>query len=1270
MKNQNSGQSNVKIFKRAARHFAALPLMACLVTFLQVAHAGSYYWDPQGLAGPSDGSGNWDDQTVSNWWTGNSSTTWTNLPANPNGGNSTNAIIGAGVLGTYYITNINPVEATTLTFSNAGSYTISGNQLGVMTPSSFNGPVLISLPNTTNTISANGTANLGLVMNQGNDISNAPNSVLTLSSGLYEYGGNPRFEGVNMANSTVNLTGGTVSDSTSASTFQVSGITMNITNAIFNATARLDISRNAVQSAAQAATTINVYNGGQLNANTKAGSNSGNHLQLTRTGGETILNVYSGGLVSTVGGGFSGNNINTAGNIRILPDSGGQATLNILGGTVLAGVGANVLGSAGTWNQYLTTVTFFDSNPTLNVNSLALLNMQSGSLTAYAITFGAPGGTSTGPTNGINVKGGTLYLGAGNISHPASTGTNFSVNLSGGTVAAIQNWSSPCSVPINLTNVNGNITFQTADIGGSPFNMAFSGPFTGTGGFNLIGGGTLTLSGPNNYSGASVISNGTLVVSTASSPAGGALTLEGGPTVSIQVASGLSWTIGNLTYDTGTPTADFYYDGFNPGTRTPAIQVNGNLSFNVTPLATAEGTAIPDGIYPLVKYTGTLSGTPPTTVIINGSSTIGYISNNITAKAIELVVTNSSVSTPLTWGVGNGVWDTSTPNWSKNGLSSIYADGDAVQFDDTASGPFPITVTVAKTVVSPGSITVTAAGNYTIAGPGAIGGSGGLIKSSSGTLTLSGTNTYSGGTAISGGTVDINFGGNSINNSAIGTGLLTIGGANIDNTSGKAITLLPQEPELWNGGWTFVGTTNLNLGTGSVTLTNGVLPLNVVSNILEVDGQIGDLGYNYGIEKVGAGTLVLSNANTFSGGMNVAAGTLVINNAGAVGTGTLTLAATIDNQSGAPITLTGPSTISMYSFTFLGTANLDLGSAPITVQSATLNVSNNTLTVEGDLNGSSTAITKNGPGALTIDGTGNSGSVAFTINAGTVYADRDFGFPTFGVTQPITVNSNGALVVLNPSGTQFNQNSLILNGGLVELNGDSETVGNVNFNSGILSDSSQSTPAALSLVAGDTLTLGGVADFNVTNSASLTINGVVAGANSSAVLLVTGGGTLVLATNMTYIGNTTISNGTLSIVYPNLPTNGTVTINANAVLNLNFTNSVTNIVTGLILNGVTASLGVHNASTDPTFITGIGSLLVVPPPINPYPGTIQFSVSGNMLNLAWPTNAGWLLQAQTNSLLEGISSNWVTVPGSGSLTNLSVTMNPTNGTTFFRMVHP
>jgi hypothetical protein len=64
-------------------------------------------------------------------------------------------------------------------------------------------------------------------------------------------------------------------------------------------------------------------------------------------------------------------------------------------------------------------------------------------------------------------------------------------------------------------------------------------------------------------------------------------------------------------------------------------------------------------------------------------------------------------------------------------------------------------------------------------------------------------------------------------------------------------------------------------------------------------------------------------------------------------------------------------------------------------------------------------------------------------------------------------------------------------------------------------------------------------------------------------------------------------------------------------------------------------------------------------------------VSGNILTLSWPADhLGWRLQVQTNSLPAGLSTNWVTVPGSDLVTSTNLTINPGNGAVFYRMVYP
>jgi autotransporter-associated beta strand protein len=72
----------------------------------------------------------------------------------------------------------------------------------------------------------------------------------------------------------------------------------------------------------------------------------------------------------------------------------------------------------------------------------------------------------------------------------------------------------------------------------------------------------------------------------------------------------------------------------------------------------------------------------------------------------------------------------------------------------------------------------------------------------------------------------------------------------------------------------------------------------------------------------------------------------------------------------------------------------------------------------------------------------------------------------------------------------------------------------------------------------------------------------------------------------------------------------------------------------------------------------------------PAPPTITPVVSGGNLTLAWPANqTGWTLQEQINPVTVGISTNWVTVPGSTTTNQMTLPIDPTKGTVFFRLVY-
>jgi len=78
-------------------------------------------------------------------------------------------------------------------------------------------------------------------------------------------------------------------------------------------------------------------------------------------------------------------------------------------------------------------------------------------------------------------------------------------------------------------------------------------------------------------------------------------------------------------------------------------------------------------------------------------------------------------------------------------------------------------------------------------------------------------------------------------------------------------------------------------------------------------------------------------------------------------------------------------------------------------------------------------------------------------------------------------------------------------------------------------------------------------------------------------------------------------------------------------------------------------------------VAGQSTTLTVPP-------NVVYSLSGPALTLSWPTNyLGWLVQS--NSVGLG-TTNWSTVPNSGSATNFSITINAAMTNVFYRLVSP
>ncbi len=1262
---------------------APLRLLLALVFCAASASADTLIWDAGNTNnGPTidPASGAWDTDTTTNlnWNNGSSNVSWTqtSVTAGLNGATFNGPDAAAG---TYQVVvdDVGQVAATNITI-NANGYVFSGSPLYLNRPGNAQAFVIADGKNVviSNNLAGGGSPEFLLGGN------GAPSSVTFC--GNLQGGYTPTFSSTD--GSIVYLAG------TNGSSVGNILTDLRQTNGTYNSGSAFVIGRNG-GSLSQPSNATGSFT---VDGPTTVLNQSSDYIYLGRNLGNgnspwnATLTIQNGGTVNYQ---INGNNNNLG---LTLPRNGGSGAncisrVFMYGGTLNMGPGTETSGAGGGPNPRPIFLMDGGSLP----GQVATLTQTGGVINAWSgIIIGGAGATRTGGSAMITNSGGFLYIGAiGNngIKYGANIPPTNNISLSGGTVGALGNWIS--SVPMTLATLNGNITFQCADSNSTPFNISLSGALTGPGGFNKSGGGVLTLTGTNNYAGATVVSNGTLVISTANFPKSGDLVLDGSgassglPLLSNSVPSaGQTWTMTNLTVAAGTPTIDFQFGSLPPSTTVAPIQANGNVTLTVTPNFAVDGSVIPTGTYPLIQYTGAYSGPSSMSLVYLPPGGIsGYVTNIVATKTITLVI-NSSLTAPLTWGVGNGAWDIATsPNWRKFGVATTYHEGDSVQFDDSASGTSPIAVTL-NTTVNPANVIASSVNkSYIISGPipgpGAISGPA-SVTVSSGTLTLSNANTYTGGTTVTGpGQLNINYGGTGGADSAIGTGALSLNtAAKIDNTSGHSIVLntaIPI-PVNWVDDWTFVGSANLDLGLGQVTLGNSEVKLTVITNTLTVNNSITDNGLNFKLTKLGNGTLTLSNANSsFGGGLDLNAGTLNINSDGSVGSGDLSLnGGVLDNTSGAEVRLATPHNVNMLAnFTFNGTTNLILapqgGAGTFSIGGNTITVNGTgTLTTEGAFLGGNRTTTVNGTGKLIFGGDGANQNLNLIINGGTVYLNKNSGAAQ---NNPITINTNGSLVILNPSTTQIgNAPSVTLGGGLMDLNGDTESIGSLAFNAGILRNSAPSTASALNVTGAVTLgSASCVFDVPAVDS-SLTLSS----ATGSGGLIVTGLGTVNLTTNG-YTGDTSISNGVLVLSFPTLGTNSTVTVSTNAtlgtngVLTLNFANSETNTVGALILGGVSKPPGLYSATTDPRYIAGLGSLLVVPvSSINPIGGPILFTNLGSgTLGLSWPTNLGWILQTQTNQGIDPSSNAWFDVSGSSNITATNIAIAPTNNA-YFRLRHP
>lgn len=626
-------------------------------------------------------------------------------------------------------------------------------------------------------------------------------------------------------------------------------------------------------------------------------------------------------------------------------------------------------------------------------------------------------------------------------------------------------------------------------------------------------------------------------------------------------------------------------------------------------------------------------------------------------------------------------------------------------FDDatTVTGGVTSTLSAQQVNLDHGGFTVDAGATLNLTGSIR---SGSITKAGAGLLVISGSNGSSGGITINGGTFTATRSAQDDGIHTLGYGPLTVNNGGTLRTTRNWTT-----SSEWNGNsvgtvtinqggtWSIesIGQTiknGLNLNGGSITssVSNadwGALHLKsditaagaAVSSIaadtalnwtrsitveagsrLDYSGVVHDqYATNGGINKAGAGTLVLSGANSYSGQTVVASGTLLASSSTALGPGGHNGNTMSFIYDGATLALQGGISLDEHFHVWgsgvggLGAVrsisgnnaltNAPGGGAGYCLRSdTTVGVDADSLTVSGFYqDGGSYGLVKTGAGTLRLTQV-STYTGATTVNQGRLLLDASGG--NGRIRGSLTVQP-GAVVETTGDGTGLGWNgelsSVSINGGTVTSAGTIHIwniPGGITMTGGLLqSNNGVSNPAgpqlewnrasvnilasaATSEIAGRIRMradngYGGIL-FNVADGAAtedLKVSAAITEASPGLGITKSGPGTLSLSGANSYSGTTTVNQGTLVVgngtISSNLDNGAPVSIAADAVLKLDFTGS--DEVGSLVIDGVDQGNGTFNASTHPGVITGSGSLVVLA-----NDGIWTAASSGN-----WGTQSNW-----------------------------------------------
>jgi T5SS/PEP-CTERM-associated repeat protein/autotransporter-associated beta strand protein len=891
----------------------------------------------------------------------------------------------------------------------------------------------------------------------------------------------------------------------------------------------------------------------------------------TNTGDLTIGNEGIGSL--TING--AGHVSNSNGYVGY--GSGSNGTVSVSGGT-WTNNGSLTIGNNGIGSLTITgtgNVTNTSGVVGLNAGSNGTVSVSGGTWTNNGnLTIGGEGtGSLTINGTGRVIVGDTL-----------SRGEDGTIALESGGTLQIGNGGPTGTLATALTN-NGTLIFDLNG-GGSTVNNAIS----GTGAFIKNGTGSVTLVGTNTYTGTTIINEGWLVVSGTASLASSATTVNGGSLggdgtlgdVTINSGGriapgggdGVTITVGNLTLHGGGgylwTTASI---NGTAGTNWSLIASAGALTLNATSgnpiqmnLWGVEGVSL-DGVkrasWEIGNFTSGISGFDKTAFAFTSSSMPGSVGTYFMSLGAGNTTLVLNYKTGAIWNTASGNWSTAS-QWEdearpENGDSIEFSGSggtstnngyltsiEGLNFTSSANGSYTVNGT-ALTIGAEGIVNDSANSqsvaldlalgvNQTFAAntanlivSGTISGNATLTKAGNQTLTLSGNNSYTGGTTISAGTLALGGAAGAITGDiSVDSGAtfainrsnnVTISNLISGNGSfaqvGSGVTSIGRN-NTYSGGSTIQNGTlwakaRQALGTGRVALNGGQL---LISSRQEMAANL-QVGGNFSWTD---GTIAF-----YDTGSSPASGDLTI---GVAGTFAATSGdKTFDFSQVAALdygtyTLVNATTISAGGVTFLATHG------PSTTLFGNFTTTNQTIvyTVTGATSGGSDIQNNGGPNTPVV------ANYNISVPTITVGASNMVSSLTFTGSNPLTINSEGQLMVSSGTVNVQNGSSVVGGGTLIApagLNKEGE---------GELDVTNTAMVTGTAAVNGGLLSVNGglVADSVVVNT-----GGMLGGAGLIASNVIVSGG---LAPGnspgtLTISGNLGLNSGSNTIIEIASPTN-------------------------------------------------------------------------------------------------------------------------------------